>query len=184
MMRDQGGFTLIEILLALGIAGIITPVLISMLFQISFGTIEINRDFVVQSDIDTASNLFSLDLSQAQTTDVVDGADPVSSMLVGWVDETGYEMLKEGYVVGDEVHCVRYSLSPTDPTFLLRNYDGAGYCSDPDAGMIVARHVAAIWFSRVGDFITVKITSTYDGDSQALSYFVTPRPEGDLELIP
>ena len=183
MMRDQRGFTLIEILLALGIAGIITPVLISMLFQISFGTIEINRDFAVQSDIDTASNFFSLDLSQAQTTDIVDLADPVSSMLVGWVDETGFAIEEEGYVVGDEVHCVRYSLSLTDPTFLLRNYDGASSCtvSDPSAEMIVARHVAEIWFSRVGTFITIKITSTYDGDSQALSYFVSPRPEGAFE---
>ena len=182
-MRDQRGVTILEILLALGISALIAPVLVTGLFQISQGTVKISRDFVVQTDIDGASNFFSRDLSQAQTTDVEDGADPVPSLLVGWVDETGFAMLEEGYVVGDEVHCVKYSLSPTDPTFLLRNYDGASSCTvpDPDAEIIVARHVETIWFSRVGTFMTIKITSSYDGDTQALSYFVSPRPEGAFQ---
>ena len=94
-----------------------------------------------------------------------------------WTDETAWA------VEGQEGHSAEYTLVAPN---LLRSYDcPAGVITDvscPDGTIIiVARHVADIEFSRSGTFITVKITSTYDGDSQALSYFVTPRSEGAFQ---
>ena len=106
---------------------------------------------------------------------------PVNSMVVAWTDETGYVLDDPSYVPGDELHCIKYSLSGTN---LLRNYDGANTCAAAGTVTIVARHVADIQFSRVGNFITVAITSSYEDVTIPLNYFIAPRAAGDLELIP
>ena len=163
-MRGQRGFTLIEVLVMIAIGGMIIPVVVAAIFNIVHGTINIRNDFVVQQDIDGASSWFSRDLSQAQTTDVVDGALPVNQMRVDWIDMTGWAEQ------GGAGHFVEYTVSGTN---LMRNYDGTSN--------IVARHVADIKFSRSGKFITVAITSTYREQTESLVYFVTPRADGAFQ---
>ena len=162
-MRGQRGFTLIEMLVAMAVAGMIVPVVASAIFQISSGTIRINNDFVIQQDIDGASNWLNRDLSQAQTIDLADGAPSVNHVRVDWVDLTGW------VTQGQEAHYVEYTLSGTN---LMRNYDGAL--------SIAARRVANIQFSRSGRFITVSITSSLREQAETLTYFITPRVDGAI----
>ena len=161
--KGQRGFTLIEILVAMAIAGMIIPVVAAGIFQVSRGTVRINADLVILQDIDGASAWINRDLSQAQATNLNEG-ETLDTMRVDWIDQTGWA------VEGAESHFAEYTLSGTD---LLREYDGET--------QIVARRVADIQFSRSGKFITVAITSTLRDTTATLSYFITPRSDGALQ---
>ncbi len=148
-MSGQRGFMIIEILMAMAIAGMIMPVIATSMFQISRGTITMNNDFVIQQDIDVASNWFNRDLSQAVTTNlanegtiILDDAG-VTNLRVDWIDLTGWA------TQGSEGHYVEYTLSGTN---LIRNYDGTS--------TIAARRISDIQFSRSGRFITVIVKSS------------------------
>ena len=162
--RGQRGFTLIEILVAMAIGGMLVPVVVAGIFQVTNGTDKINTDLVLLQDIDGASAWINRDLSQAQTTDVVSGAPPVDHMRVDWIDLTGWA------AEGSESHYAEYTLSGSD---LVREYDGVT--------QIVARRIADIAFSRVDNYMTVAITSTLRGTTESLSYFVTARTDGALQ---
>ena len=162
--RVQRGFTLIEILVAIAVGGLIVPVVVSGIFAVTRGTVQINTDLVILQDIDGASAWIASDLSQALTSDVVDLDPPVDHMRVDWVDQTGWA------VEGSESHFAEYTLSGTD---LIRDFDGVT--------QIVARRIADIQFSRSDKFITVAITSTLRNTTESLTYFVTPRADGALQ---
>lgn len=155
---------MIEIMMAMAIAGMIMPVVASSIFLITRGTVRMNNDFVVQQDIDSASNWVNRDLSQALTIDLADGAPSVNHVRVDWTDLTGWA------TQGSEGHYVEYTISGTN---LMRNYDGAA--------SIAARRIADIQFSRSGRFITVAITSSLREQAETLSYFITPRTDGALQ---
>ena len=161
--RGQRGFTLIEILVSMAIGGLLVPVVVAGIFQVTKGTDKINTDLVILQDIDGASAWINRDLSQALTTNLNE-SETLNTMRVDWVDLTGWA------VEGAESHFAEYTLSGTD---LLREYDGQT--------QIVARRVANIEFSRVGNFVTVAITSTLRDTTESLSYFVTPRTDGALQ---
>ncbi len=166
--RTQAGFTLVEILAALAITGLIIPVVLMSIFQINRGTIQIRNDVVIQQDIDSAGTFFTRDLSLAQSTDLVCDGSPYTSMRVDWIDETGW-----GAESGTTTHSAIYTLSGTE---LQRNYDGTP--------QIIARRIESITFSRdTGscDFITISITSTLGQQSEALTYLVAPRADQPLE---
>ena len=162
--RRERGFTLIEILVAMAIGGLLVPVVVSGIFAVTRGTQKINTDLVIMADVDGASSWITRDLSQAQTTDVVSGAPPVDHMRVDWTDLTGWA------AEGSEDHYVEYTLSGSE---LLRDFDGVT--------QIVARRISTIAFSRVDNFITVVIGSSLRDTTETLSYFVTPRTDGALQ---
>ena len=166
-MRGQRGFTLLELLVALGIGALVMPVVVVSIFQMTRGTARINRDLVIQQDLDNASAYFTRDLSQAQTTDLPADGLPYASMRVDWVDETGW-----GAESGDPEHYAIYSLSGSA---FQREYDGVV--------SIVARNVESVLFSRTGDFVTVSISSTYGGATENLSYYISPRSDNPLEYV-
>lgn len=172
-MRGQRGFTLIEMLVAVAIAGLIAPAIVSAIFQMSRGSADIQSSLVVHQDIDVASSYFSRDLSQAMTTDLAGDGSTAPSMRVSWNDQTSWAA-----TLG-EPHCARYYIEP-GTTLLKRNSDGASDCAVDGTVSIVGRHVADVRFSRSGDFITVLIKSSLGGQAQTLTYFVTARADGAL----
>ena len=159
----QRGFTLIEILVAMAIGGLLVPVVVSGIFAVTKGTAKINTDLVILQDIDGASAWINRDLSQAMTTNLNEN-ETLNTMRVDWVDLTGWA------TEGAESHFAEYTVVGTD---LMREYDGET--------QIVARRIADIQFSRVDNFITVAITSTLRNTTESLTYFVTPRTDGALQ---
>lgn len=168
--RTQAGFTLVEILAALAITGLIVPVVVMSIFQIQRGTVQIRNDVVIQQDIDTAAAYFTRDLSLAQSTNLVCDGSPYATMRVDWIDGTGW-----GAESGTTEHSAIYTLSGTE---LQRNYDGIP--------QTIARRIKSITFSRDAgtcDFITISIVSTLGQQSEALTYLVAPRTDHPLETI-
>jgi prepilin-type N-terminal cleavage/methylation domain-containing protein len=166
-LHSEKGFTLLELMAATAVMGLILPLVIIFTFQVIHGTVRTNQDMVIQRDLDNASIWFNRDLSQAQRTDLADQETQVDNIRVEWLDETGW--------AGDNPeHYVAYSLSGSN---LLRDYDGTIN--------IAARNVATIIFSRtctsVCEIISVSTTSAYSGATTTLNYNITPRTDNPLE---
>ena len=170
IIHSERGFTLLELMAATAVAGLILPLAITFTFQVIRGTARIQQDLVIQQDLDNASTFFNRDLSQAQQIDL-DDQGTASSLRIDWVDETGW-----GADSGDPAHYAAYSHSGSD---LLRDYDGTV--------SIVGRNVASITFSRtctsVCAVVSVSITSAYSGATATLDYNITPRADNPLEYV-
>lgn len=153
---DQRGITLVEVLLAAGIATMIAGVLGSAIFLFFRVTEQGNDQYRALHDVQNAGFWITRDGESAQTADLVEGADPVNSMTLSWSD------------AGEE-HTITYSLSGNN---LQRDYDGTI--------STVARYISFVGFSiseqRV---ITADITSAPQGrweTSEQSTYKVYLRP--------
>jgi len=142
LLVGQRGFTLVEVLVALGIMSVIGSVLVGSLYQMSNFTSRGNAQLAVGGDIRSSTQWLAKDMQMTKTTDLVDGAPAVSSLTLNWSDEFGG---------ASTAHSAGYALVGTE---LRRTYDGATHT--------VARNVTAVDFSLQGKLITVTLTSTDD----------------------
>jgi len=144
-VRSQRGFTLLEVLMVAAIAGLLASGIGATAFQLIRGPDRGNSSLTALLEIQNATYRISSDGQMAQTTDLVDGADPVDHMGLSWTDQYGD---------AGEPHTSSYYLSGTE---LQRDYDGNV--------TVVAHYVANIEFSLNERVITVTITCTPDGSS-------------------
>jgi prepilin-type N-terminal cleavage/methylation domain-containing protein len=149
---NQKGFTLIELLVALPIGVAILFAVVSSIFQITQGRVDIAEKSTAIADIDNAAHWLTRDLIQAQTTDLVDGADPVSSIATICNDVTAWAAEE-----GSTEHSASYTRSGTQ---LLRDYDGEV--------TVAGRYITNAEFSIEGRLITVTLTSAPDGTAGAI----------------
>jgi type II secretory pathway pseudopilin PulG len=152
---DERGMTLIETIVAAGIAALIVGVLGSTVFLLTRTTEQGNDELNALQDVQNAGYWLTRDGKMADSTDLIGDAAPVSSVTLSWDD-------------GGQNHTVTYSLSGTE---LKRDYDGNM--------MTVARHVSSVGFSISGGVITATVTSSPDGrwqTSEETTYKITPRP--------
>ena len=135
-IRRQDGFTLIEVLIALGIAALITTALGTAIFQILDRTAKGGETVRALNDIQNAGQWLYLDGERAETTDLIENDPPVSSMVLNWVTD-------------GNAHTATYTISGTE---LLRDHNGVV--------TTVARYVSNADFSISNRLITVNLTST------------------------
>lgn len=133
---EQRGFTLLELLISIGILGIVTPLLALALFQILTFTERGRAGFEALADTRNASTWMSQDIVMAQGTDLVVGtpiADPDCGAPVGftWTDY---------FDDRDTDHEVTYCLDGND---LKRTYD--------DAELVIARNIASVTFEAIAE---------------------------------
>ncbi len=173
IMRKQRGFTVIELVVAMGLAGLLTPLIASSIFQVTRGTDQVNTKTLALADIDNASNWMNRDLPLAQQ--VLDSAtlNPLvgcavgnrSSVRVTWVDGTIW-------AVGNPQHFAEYYIEP-GTTLLKRNYDGNV--------MVVGRHIATISFCKDTDgLVHIDLASSVKGitdTTKTLFFYINPRSE-------
>ncbi len=159
------GFTLLEVLLAVAVAGLVMPLVVSSIFQIFQGTGRIRDDTVVLADIDNVSAWISRDLSQAQQTDLSTCPTTQSTVRADWIDETDWGS-------ASPQHFAEYYIEP-GTTLLKRNYDGT-------VG-IVGRNVTAISLCQeASGLIHMDITVSAEGadpTTKTLVYYISLRPE-------
>ena len=156
MSTDERGVTLVEILLAAGIATMIIGVLGSSIFLFWRTTEQGNERYRALHDVQNAGFWITRDGQRAQSTSLIEGADPVESMTLSWTD-------------GGQSHTVTYSLSGNS---LQRNHDGTI--------TTVARLISSVGFSISAQrVITCAITSSPQGRwevSEQTTYKVYLRP--------
>ncbi len=173
MLSDQRGFTLLELVVGLAVAGLIMPLIASSIFQLTRGTAYITARTVSTADVANLAPWLHRDLAVAQTIvdpatqarliDCASGTQP--SILASWIDQTGWG-------AADPQHYAKYSIEP-GTTVLMREYDGA-------VG-VVARHITALAFCEdATGLVQLDVTSTIEGATaytRSLSFYVAPRAE-------
>lgn len=142
-MIRQKGFTLVEQLVVISILGAIVLVVVGVYVQIWKGRQGIAQTSVGMTDVDSAVHWLTRDLVLAQTSNLTDGAAPVSSVNMTWEDLTHW-----AGDTGVVSHYVTYMISGKQ---LIRNYDGEV--------SIVSRYLTQFGISIDGKIISVTVTS-------------------------
>ncbi len=154
LLKQQRGFTLVEILLALGITAMITGVMGTAIFQIFDRSASGQDTLRALSDIQNAGQWIYLDGEKAESSDHINNAPPVNTMTLSWSTE-------------GTPHTAIYALTGTA---LVRNHNGVE--------TTVARYLSGAEFSISDDLIAIKLTSSpgNGGVSKEVDYNVWVRP--------
>ncbi len=148
LLHGQRGFTLVEVLVALGIMSALGSVLVGTLYQMANYTSRGHAQLAVIADLRIATQWLAQDIQMAKTTDLVDGnpavscssLDPSSCVVLSWTDE---------FSGSATAHSASYSQVGAE---FRRTYDGSTHT--------VARSVTEVEISLQGRLITVTLTST------------------------
>ena len=139
----QKGFTFVELLVAMGVGGILLTGIVLAAFQVSWSSTRSSDQIVALADIDYAALWLKRDLQMAQSTDLADEAPPQSSVTLSWTDYTSWATEET------RDHTASYALSGTE---LRRTYDGTD--------QVIGRQISYIGFSRSGTAVKCVITAT------------------------
>ncbi len=143
MMRGQSrqkGYTLLELIIALGLVGVMLPAVVGLIWQEVRGSGIAKNTVTASFEMGNVSRRLSQDCMMAQSSDLVNEAAPVDNLTLSWV---------EWYNLTATPHVSTYWLAGSD---LKRDYDGVV--------TTVARNISSIAFSQVDRVITVRVTST------------------------
>ena len=139
----QKGFTLLELLAALSITGVIMLTATGLIFHELRGTAIAKGTVTASYEIGNTALWFSRDAMAAATSTLVDGAAPVDTVTLRWTD---------WYNIEGTPHQSTYWLSGTE---LKRAFDGVT--------STVARHFSSVAFSQNDRVITLVATTVPDG---------------------
>lgn len=158
-LRDQKGMTLVEVLVGAAlVAMLVMPTSLAIYHFISLSH-QGNARLTALHNIQNAARIISRDGQMAESTDLVEGAEPVASLGLAWLDR--YAGVTEG-------HTASYRLTDNN---LERTYDGVS--------AVIARHISSVAFSRDGGVITMTIAAQAPGSPRAReekTYTISPRP--------
>ena len=135
LLASSRGLTLAEVLVSLGILGVSVGLVGGGIFQALRFSTDWTDNVVAVKEVRHAASWFAGDALNAETTDLTDGASPVSSVVITWIDSDSV------------AHTATYSLVDNR---LVRNYDGAP--------ITVARDVVSVGFSRSGQILRLDLT--------------------------
>ena len=133
MMKDERGMTLTEILVALAISGLITGILVTVIYQIYQITTWGNNELRVQHDLQNAATWLNRDVVSASEAEVID------SRMVLTIPTSIIDTIN-----------ITYTYSEAEGT-LTRDSGGSS--------LIIARRVDSVDFSAAGP-VTSTITIT------------------------
>ena len=135
----QKGMTLVELLIALSITGVIIGGLGAAIYTITSVTGRGNAEISVLRDIQSASHWISNDTRMARGATLT-GGDPASGVVLVWDDIEGNS------------HSTSYTYSGKE---LNRSYDGIS--------STIAWNVSSVKFSLNDDVLTYTLTSEIEG---------------------
>lgn len=150
LMRSQLGFTLAEVLVAVGILTIVSSTIGTATFRALNIQGKVRDDGQAILQLQRGLGQFSSDMRKATATDLVDGAPPVSSLSLTWTDQ---------YQGAGTAHTIAYALVGED---LVRTYDGVSHT--------LARRVVGVAFSRSSKTFTAQVeVKATPGSTRTLS---------------
>ncbi|MFC1911111.1 prepilin-type N-terminal cleavage/methylation domain-containing protein [Chloroflexota bacterium] len=166
--NNQKGFTLLELIIAIAIAGLITAGITVAIMQILTINTRASNHMVAVRQVQQAGKEVSKDTLQAQPTKIDD--DPSEAFLVlNWTDSQG----------GNNTVVYRLEPMPSSPalSMLARNHtiNGTAWATAPP---VVAEYIdpdktSCVWASGV---LTFNVTATVGGESETRIYEIDPRP--------
>lgn len=143
MMKRQGsqkGMTLLEVTIGLAIVGMIGIGVLGLINHEFKSTATARACVTAAEEMKGAARWISQDGWMTESTNLVDGAEPVDSLTLDWIER--YEFV-------NVPHTCSYYLSGDE---LCRDYDGTV--------TTVAQHISEIKFSQADYLLTVSLTCT------------------------
>ncbi len=138
----QKGFTLLELLVAMAVGGVVMAGALAAVYQVVWGTSRTNSQVVALNDVHQAALQLKKDLEMTQSADLPGGA----AINLSWTDYTSFDLEE------NKNHTSSYVLSNGE---LQRTYDGTM--------SIAGRNITSVNFTRdpLNDrVINVAITAT------------------------
>lgn len=166
MKNGQRGFTLIEILVAMAVGGMLLSGLVVAIFQTFGVTLSSSTQITALENIKNAAYWITKDVRMAATTNLADGGNSTNSLILDWTN--WYD--ENGELNPVDHHC-EYTVSGTD---VVRNYD---YGVDIRT---VGRYISNIQFSRQGQIIFATITTFLEGKpetAEQMTYHLYLQPK-------
>ncbi len=168
---NERGFTLIELIAAIGIMGLIVPVLASSARQIFVFTERNNTAVTALVQVEGGARVLGKDIRIAQNTELIPDAAPANSMTLYWIDwsdEGNYDVYGEDEIVYSTKRAV-WNLSGTNLERIegmCRDWDSDTVSCDvawvDGSPRVVARYVTSAEFSldTAGQVITATFVSS------------------------
>lgn len=136
--RNQFGFTLLELMVSVGIMGALSGVITISLFAMLKAQADTNSNSQIAIEVSKSTRWVARDIHRATSSDVIDSAPAVATANFTWMDG------------GSAVTCV-YSLNGGDSTMER----ACGGISSK-----VANGISGLQFTRSGDLVSVSYTVT------------------------
>jgi len=157
-VKGQRGIALVEVLVAVALIGTVLSLVGNSLFQSWHHTQKTNDTILTEGNIRSAARWVFQDAQMSESTNLVDGAAPVSTLSLGWTDRTQ----------GGTAHASTFQLQGSN---LIRTFDGQS--------LTVAQHVASAQFWQTGRTIYVSFQAQGRGGmSVSRSYQIRQRTTG------
>ncbi|MFC2041370.1 type II secretion system protein J [Chloroflexota bacterium] len=156
----QRGFTLVEILLALAVTGVILAGAVLSIYQFMVTTARSNSQVVVLDELNRAALQLKRDLQSQESSNITGNSDILT---LNWSNNTYFESENQ-----TTSHLVNYTLSDTNE--LVRDGD--------NTTSVVSRHIESISYTDCETYIKVDITATsptFPYKSETLSFNVYKR---------
>ncbi|MFC1985269.1 type II secretion system protein J [Chloroflexota bacterium] len=158
----QRGFTLVEILLALAVTGVILSGAVLSIYQIMVTTTRSNSQVVVLDELNRATLQLKRDLQSQNSANITGNSD---NLTLFWSNNTYFESENQ-----TTFHLVNYTLADTG--VLARDSN--------NTSSVVARHIESISYTDYGTYIKVVITATrptFPYKSETFSFSVYKRSQ-------
>lgn len=137
-LASQKGTTLLELIIVMGISAMIMSGVVGLVSHEFRGTAIAKTSVTAAHEIGNASRWLSQDGMMAESTNLVEGANPVNCLNLTWIER--YEFV-------NIPHSSSYYL---EGTRLRRDYDGTV--------VTVAQDISKIEFSQTGRVLTVSLS--------------------------
>jgi len=181
--NNQRGFTLIELIIAIAIAGIITGGITMTIFQVFSGNIRTSNHMTAVKQVQNAGYWISHDAQMAQNVGT-GGADILTLTWVGWewLDKHDNQFIDSYEVIytydTDSDRLWRHQ------TITRKEYDKNGEPVEPPAPpapppstTLIAEYITSISIPPMdNDKLTIEITASVGDAVEERTYEITPRP--------
>ena len=161
LLKDQKGFSILELLLVMILTGLITAAITTTFFQVFNMNTRTANHMIAVSQVQQAGKLVSEDILEAQADMIDDSPGGGAFLELGWVSQNT-----------SIVHEIIYTLEDGE-LWRSESIDGGAPTMTRVAEYINPDQTSCVWDSGV---LTFTVTAKVGDESETREYRVQPRP--------